>query len=165
MTTRTVFWRSALVAAALAFAVGGCAVEVDPDGDDGGDDGGDPTAQTITIRVTNSASVTLDPEIYISATPVSAEELFTDANKFTAFGVGTLGLLGGNDSDTFEVDCAAARVIGTKGGRFGDDLNNPQGAGQQVILTQDLSIFCGGTLRLTYSGSGSTFNTNFTVSR
>lgn len=165
MITRMGFWRSILSLAGIAIVLGGCVVEVGPPDDDGDDGGGDPTAQTITIRVTNSASVTLDPEIYISATPVSAEELFTDANKFTAFGVGTLGLLGGNDSDTFEVDCASARVIGTKGGRFGDDLNDPQGTGQQVILTQDLSIFCGGQLRLTYSGSGSTFNTNFTVSR
>lgn len=162
MTTRMFFLRSVLAAAALALAIGGCVVEVDPGGDDGG---GDPTEQTITLRVTNSSNVTLDPEIYISATPVSADELFTDANKLTRFGVGTLGLLGGNDSDTFTVDCAAARVIGTKGGRFGDDLTNPQGSGQQVILTQDLSIFCGGTLRLTYSGSGTSFNTNFTVSR
>jgi hypothetical protein len=164
MTAR-MFLRTSSLAATLALLLGGCVVEIGPGGGGNGNDNGDSTEQTITIRVTNSSNVTLDPEIYLSATPVGADELFTDANKFTRFGVGTLGLIGGNDSDTFTVDCAAARVIGTKGGRFGDDLTNPQGSGQQVILTQDLSIFCGGTLKLTYSGSGNNFNTNFTVSR
>jgi len=68
--------------------------------------------------------------------PSIADGLFVDGNKFTAFGVGTLGLLAPSSSDTFEIDCSNARVIGTKGGRFGDNLNQPDGVGQQVVLTQ-----------------------------
>ena len=113
----------------------------------------------------NTTNVTLDPEIHASATAVNADGLFVAGNKFTAFGVGTLGLLGPDTSDTFEIDCANARVIGTKGGVFGDNLTQPDGVGQQVLLTQDLSVYCGGLLTLTYSRSGSGFRTDFTVIR
>lgn len=150
-------WIGALAA---ALALGGCVIDIQPD-----PGGGGGSSQVITIRVINSSNVTLDPQIYVSATPVSTDELFADGNKFTRFGVGTLGLIGGADTDTFTIDCSAARVIGTRGGSFGDDLTNPQGSGQQIVLTQELSIFCEGTLTLTYSGAGSNFNTNFTVSR
>ncbi|GMU80231.1 MAG: hypothetical protein IT450_12410 [Phycisphaerales bacterium] len=143
---------------------GGCVVTIEPDGNNN-DNGGTPGATTIRVRVINSTNVTLDPEVYASATAVNADGLFVDGNKYTAFGVGTLGLLGPQTSDTFEIDCANARVIGTKGGKFGDNLNQPDGVGQQVVLTQDLSIFCGGTLTLTYSRSGSGFRTDFTVVR
>lgn len=144
-----------------ALALAGCVVEVTPDPNDNNNGSG----QVITVRVINTSNVTLDPQIYISGTPVSSDELFADANKFTRFGVGTLGLIGGADSDTFTVDCSSARLIGTKGGAFGDDLTNPQGFGQQIVLTQELSIFCEGTLTLTFGGAGSTFTSNFTVAR
>jgi len=145
---------------------GGCVVTIDPvnggDGDNNGGNGGS-TDTTITIRIINATNVTLDPEIYVSAEPVNLEDLFRTGNKYTAFGVGTLGLLGGGDTDQFTVQCANARVIGTKGGKFGDDLNNPDGTGRQIVLTQDLSVFCGGRVTLTYSRSGDGFNTTYDV--
>lgn len=144
-----------------AAALAGCVVEVTPDPDDGGDG----SSLVLTVRIVNTSNVTLDPQIYISATPVSSDELFADANRFTRFGVGTLGLIGGADSDTFTIECSSARVIGTKGGAFGDDLTAPQGFGQQIVLTQELSVFCEGTLTLTFNGAGSTFTTNYTVAR
>lgn len=151
------------MAAVLFLAPAGCLVSVEPDGNQ--NDNGAGTATTIHVRIINATNVTLDPEVYASATPVDAAGLFLDGNKYTAFGVGTLGLLGPNASDSFDIDCANARVIGTKGGKFGDDLNQPDGVGQQVILTQDLSVFCGGTLTLTYSRSGGAFATNFSAER
>jgi hypothetical protein len=47
------------------------------------------------------------------------------------------------------------------GGSFGDDLNNPEGTGRQIVLTQELSFFCEGRITFRYSGSGGTFNTSF----
>lgn len=151
-------WGTGLIGAAL---LSGCVVEFTPDPDDGGSGG----ETKITIRVVNASSVIVDPEIFLSATPVAADQLFVDGNKFTQFGFATLGLIDGGETDSFEVDCSVARVIGTKGGRFGDDLNNPIGSGQQIVLTQELSVFCGGTLTLTFAGGGSTFTTNYSVAR
>lgn len=146
---------------------GGCVVTVDSIDDangDGGEGGGDATDQ-ITVRVINTSNVTLDPEIYVSAEPVSIEELFQRANKFRRYGVGTQGILADHDSDTFALACSDVRIIGTKGGTFGDDLDNPDGTGQQIILTQEYSVFCGGTVTFTYSGSGGEFTTEYNVQR
>jgi hypothetical protein len=147
---------------------GGCVITVDPtDGvnGDGGDDGGNGAVQHITVRVINTSNTTLDPEIYVSAEPVSISELFRSANKYTRYGVGTQGILADHDSDTFTLDCSEARVLGTKGGKFGDDLNDPDGTGQQIVLTQDLSIFCGGTVTFTYSRTISGYTTTYIVER
>ncbi len=157
-------WMTRLALAALLAGVSGCVVELSND-DDGGDGGGggDSGGETLRIVLVNESGVTLDPQLFLSASPVSTEELFADGNKFTRFGVGTLGLLGADSSDEFEVSCADARVIGTRGGTFGNDLNNPDGAGRQIVLTQDLSVFCGGTVVFTFSASGDTFSTTFDV--
>jgi hypothetical protein len=149
-----------LVMTAAPLLMAGCAIEIDDGGGDG-DGGGD--SGVITITVVNQTNTTLDPEIYISATPVGIDELFGGANKFTLYGVGTLGLLGPNASDTFTISCEQARVIGTNGGRFGDNLNSPDGMGRQIVLTQDLSVFCGGALTFVYSRAGSGFDTTFAV--
>ena len=118
------------------------------------------------MTVINQSGVTLDPEIYKSATPVGVAELFADGNKFTAFGVGTIGLLGPGGSDSFELTCEEARVIGTKGGKFGDNQNAPDGNGQPIVLAQDLSVFCDGALTITYSRRlNGGFETNHTVTR
>lgn len=142
--------------------LGGCIIQVSDNQNDN-NNGGPPPAQKITVRIVNDSNTTLDAEIYISATPATVDELFAAGNKFTAFGVGTLGLLGADSSATIEIDCANIRVIGTKGGRFGDNLNNPQGTGRQIVLTQDLNLFCGGSVTFTYDGSGSNFTTTFDV--
>lgn len=131
--------------------------------DDNGGSGEPNTPTTIRVRIVNQSGVTLDPEFYASGAAVGLDELFQPGNKFTRFGVGTLGILGRLSSDEFVIDCSAARVIGTRGGRFGDDLNDPIGTGRQIVLTQELNVFCGGRLTLTYSRSGDTFTTTFDV--
>lgn len=164
-------WRAWVSTACLGTAVmlltgAGCIITIEPDAGSGGggSDTGDGGAQTITIRVVNATSTGLDPQIYISSEPVTADELFVDGNKFTSFGFLKLGALDGFSSDEFEVNCADARLLGTRGGAFGDDpLNNPDGNGTQIVLSQDVSVFCGGTVVFTYSRSGDGFATSFQV--
>lgn len=148
------------VLATLLGLVAGCVVTVEPDPDDG--DGG-PNEGEILVRLVNATNVTLDPEIYFTDQAVSADQLFDASNKFTAFGVGTLGLLGDFDQAQFSVACSDARLIGTSGGLFGNNLNAPDGSGRAIVLTQELNIFCGGTLTLTYSRAGDGFTTTFDV--
>jgi hypothetical protein len=167
MSTRRASLRIGTLLGLAALLAAGCAIPADLiSGVIGGrHDNGNNAATQITITVVNTTDVTLDPEIYISAEPVSADELFQPANKYEAFGVGTLGILADVDSDTFTLDCAQARVIGTQGGKFGDDLHNPEGAGQPIVLTQDLSVFCGGSVTFTYSRTADGFTTSYAVER
>jgi len=169
MSPRRVSWRFLLLTGPIALLLAGCMLTLTPS--DGGADNGDgdgtggDTTDTLTVRVVNLTNVSLDPEIYVSAEPVSVDELFQPANKYTAFGVGTTGILADRDSDTFALDCSQARLIGTRGGRFGDDLNNPEGTGQQVVLTQELSVFCEGSVTFTYARAGDGFTTAYIVTR
>ena len=146
---------------------GGCVVTIDPNDGGGRGGGGAPPGPDpiITIRVVNATNTTLDPQIFIAAGPVSIAELFDPGRKVTNFGVGTLGLLGPLGSDTITPTCASAVVIGTQGGAFGDDLNNPEGNGRQIVLTQDVNVSCGDTITFTFQRSGTGFDTDFRVSR
>jgi len=158
----------AQAAACAILLILGCTVILEPiDGRDGGDGAG-TQPQTITIRIVNATDNTLDPEIFLSDQPVSADELFTDAHKYTLFGVGRFGLLGGRDADRFEIDCTQARMIGARGkfggGDDGNDLTNPTSSDRRIVLTQDLSVFCGGRVTFTYSRSADGFTTSFDVS-
>lgn len=160
-------WRALMsgmfICSALLLLPGaGCIITIEPD--PGGGGGGDPVPQTITIRIVNSSSTGLDPEFYASSEPVSGAELFNDGNKVTNFGFLNLGVLDRLSSDQFEVLCSDARVLGTRGGAFGEDpLNNPEGSGTQIVLSQDVSVFCGGTVVFTYGRSGGRFTTSFAV--
>jgi len=147
---------------------GGCAISFNPDPNDTVDpnDTGGPAPDEITIRVVNASANTLDPQIYIAGQPVTAAELFASSNKFTEYGVGRLGLIAGNDSDSFTISCADARVVGTTGGSFGggddgNDLTEPAGTGRQLVLTQELVFYCGDQITFTYSRSGDGFTTTF----
>ncbi|MBU0641303.1 MAG: hypothetical protein KKB50_20790 [Planctomycetes bacterium] len=163
-TSKTLGTLAVLVAACFLVGGGACVVSVDPAGNGGG--GGTGSNYTTTVNVThggaddnavkiivvNSTGETLDPEIYVSTEAViDTAELFTDARKYTSFGVGNRGLLGDFDTDSFTLECATARVIGTQGGLFGDDLENPDGVGQQRILVLDSSYTCGDTITFTFS--------------
>jgi len=151
----------AAIAALLVFSTGGgCVISVEPDPNNGGGGGGD---DKITIRLVNATNVTLDPQVFFSSEAVSTDGLFQAGNKFTAFGVGTLGLIADSDSVSFEIDCTAARVLGTLGGSFGNNLNAPDGQGRQLVLTQELNVFCGDRVTFTYLRSGDGFTTNFDV--
>jgi len=160
-----------LVALAILLP-GGCVVTVDPidggDGGDGGTGGGDGASQQITIRIVNATANTLDPEIFLSSEPVDTVGLFQLNNKYTLFGVGRLGLIAGYDSESFTIDCAQARLVGTLAGSFGggadkNDLTSPAGSGTQLVLTQDLVFFCGNRITFTYGHSGGGFNTTLDI--
>jgi hypothetical protein len=139
--------------------LGGCIVTVEPDGPGGG-----PRGTTITIRVVNSTTTTIDPDIYIATEAATVEQLFVPQRKYTAFGVGKLGVLAPASSDEFTLPCDRVAVLGTLGGKFGDDLTMPDGTGRQIVLTRDLNLFCNGRVTFTYSGSRGAYTTSFTVS-
>ncbi|MFQ5805672.1 MAG: hypothetical protein ACE5I3_04395 [Phycisphaerae bacterium] len=147
---------------------GGCVITVDPiDGGNGGDNG-DGTTEQITVRVVNATGHTLDPEIYVASEPVDLDHLFTRSRKFTQFGVGRLGLIAANDTDSFTIDCAQARMVGTLGGSFGggsdrNDLTDPAGSGTQLVLTQDLVFYCGNRITFMYRRSGDGFLTTLDI--
>ena len=180
MLTRRFLLQAACLVSLVALASAGCPRNFDSlfdsifDSLDDGNGNGDPNgnggtaADQITIHIVNATSNTLDPQIYISAEAVSVDDLFTASHKYTTFGVGRLGLLAGDDSDEFTIDCAAARVIGTLGGSFGggsdgNDLNDPAGSGLRRVLTQELVFFCGDRITFTYRRAGGEFTTTFDV--
>ncbi len=165
MDLRRLIGFTGLAAMLTLCSAGACVVTIDPPpNDDDGGNGGGGTSR-ITIRLVNTTNTTLDPEFYIAAEPVSVDQLFDASRKFTSFGVGTIGLLADRDSAEFTLECSATRVLGSKGGRFGNNLNSPDGVSQQVVLTQDVNVFCGDTVTLTFGRSGSTFTTSLSVTR
>lgn len=168
ITLRRATW-AVVAGIATALAMGGCVIEFDPinDGGGGGDGGnGGVGDTTILIRVVNGTGATLDPEIYLTGAAVTdPEQLFTDERKFTVYGVGNRGLLGDFDTDSFTLECGEARVVGTKGGLFGDDLESPDGVGNRRILGQDTGFSCGDTITFTFTRSGDTFTTTVSVTR
>ncbi|MCA9242553.1 MAG: hypothetical protein KDA32_01260 [Phycisphaerales bacterium] len=155
--------RMGLVALALPLMMGGCTITFDPNPNDGNNNPNDPDPGTVTIRVLNRTNTTLDPEIYVAGSAVTVSQLFSSSRKYTEFGVGTLGLLGPFGSDSFTLTCAEARVLGTKGGAFGDNLNNPDGTGRQIVLTQELVFDCGAVITFSFERSGGGFTTTFEV--
>ncbi|RMF74793.1 MAG: hypothetical protein D6744_14145 [Planctomycetota bacterium] len=142
----------------------GCVVTIDPI-DDGGDGGGDPGSQdgTVTIRVVNNTTTGLDPEIYLADGPVSESELFDDSRKFVEFGVFGLGVIDALSSDSITVTCEQARMVGTKGGTFGETVQDPQGTGTKRVLAQELQFNCGDRITFIYSRAGDGFETTFEV--
>ncbi len=140
----------------------GCTVTVDPNPNNGGG-GANPDPDTVTIRVFNRTNTTLDPEIHVATAPVTITQLFFNSRKYTDFGVGTLGLLGPRGSDSFALPCSQVRVLGTEGGAFGDDLNNPDGRGRQIVLTQELVFDCGSVITFSFERDGDGFTTAFEV--
>ncbi len=166
MRSRSFLIRIGLMVALLVILpAGGCTVTIEPDGNGGGGGNGDGTPTVITVHLINNTATTLDPEIYLAPEWISVEDLFNADRKYTAFGVGTLGLLAEHGEDTFELPCNQVGMLATKGGRFGDNLNAPDGTGREVILWQNASFYCGDSITITYSGSGHTFDTQYTVRR
>ena len=131
---------------------GGCTITVDPNNQG--------TEGKVTIRIINATSLDLDPQLYMAGQVLSRTQLFTDAHKYTDFGVFDQGLLGPFGQETFTVDCADARVVGTAGGRFDNDSNTEE-SDRQIILTQETVFLCGDVITFTYSRSGSGFTVDF----
>ncbi len=162
MFTRRLERRLATLGLVTPLAVAGCVITISGNGNDNGDDNPPPTA-VFTIRLYNQSDTTLDPQFYFSADATTVDQLFVSENKFTSFGVGTLGVLERGDSDEFTVECSAAHLLGTAGGAFGDDVNNPTGNGRLIVLTQDLSVFCGDVVSFVFDGSDGAYTTTYTV--
>lgn len=150
--------RSAVVAGGASL-LGGCTISPATNGNDNGPPP-PPPVTTFAVTIRNLTATTIDPDIHISAAATTdPAALFVPANKYTRFGVGTRGLLAPGDVADFELDCAAAMAIGTPGGFFGDDLDNPDGQGQQRILTQATVFSCGDTVTFIFSRQGDAFET------
>ncbi len=122
---------------------------------------------TVTIRVKNTTFVLgVAPQVY--ATPDAVvdpnADLFVGANRlFQTINFGS-GILPHGYTESVELDCADARVIGTLGGRFYKQDGTVVGDGQTVILTQGLQFNCGDTLTFTYKGhSAETIDTDYRV--
>jgi len=164
MPVRRVRVLALTLAACCAFLPGGCVVTVNPIDGGGNGDGGDGDQTTVvTIRIVNATNKGLDPEIYISAEPVERDQLFVAGNKYTDFGVYGLGVIEPFGSDSFTVDCAAARVVGTTGGSFGDKVAEPEGTGTERILAQEAQFDCGDRITFTYRREGDGFSTSVAV--
>src|ERR1041384_2707505 len=107
-------WRSAKsILLGGACLLNGAIIRVTSDGNGGGtgDANQPPTPPpTIKIKVENDSHVSLDPQIYISDQFAALDQLFVPANKYTAYGVGTIGILADDDSASFTVECAGARI-------------------------------------------------------
>ncbi|MBK8913942.1 MAG: hypothetical protein IPM64_04935 [Phycisphaerales bacterium] len=157
-----------LITAAAAALLVGCTINLpDPNGNgnaNGNSNSGGNT--TIRVRVVNTTNATLDPDVYVTGEAVTdPAQLFSADRKFTRYGVGTLGILGPGNSDEFTLECSATRVVGTGGGRFGNDLQNPDGVGNQRIMAQDVFFVCGDVIVLTYRRNGNEFTTTVSVTR
>jgi len=131
--------------AAISLALSGCVVDI------GNGNGNSNSSGTIRVRVINNTTFDLDPQLYTSATTATEAELFADANKFTAIGVASRGLVGALSQDTVEISCADARVLGTLGGDFLKDDGSSAGNGTKRVLSQGLSVECGDRITLTYT--------------
>lgn len=137
------------------FLHGGCSVTLDP-GDNGGTEG------KVTIRIVNSTAADLDPQIYISSQVLSRDDFFKSANKYTNYGVFDQGLLGPYGQETFTIDCADAREVGTAGGRFNDG-ENTVGSDRNYILTQENVFFCDGVITFTYSRTNDGYTVRYVL--
>lgn len=131
--TRAVIFLTAIV----WLPMGGCVITVDPINNP------PATPTTITVRIVNNTTKALDPQIYIAAADVGADNLFQAQYKRTNFGVGNLGTLLPGTSATFSVQCGQLGLVGTQGGIFGDDLNNPLDQGDKIVLQENVSVQCG----------------------
>jgi len=141
---------------AAMIPLGGCIFAFRDFDDDGSD--GEPNSGKILVRMINaSLSFGVDPELYATGQAVTNlnTDLFVDANKKGGFGDYGTGLLDPGQDAQIEIDCGAARVVGTRGGRF---LKRSTGevvaTGQQRVVSQELQFDCGDVITITYEGKG-----------
>jgi hypothetical protein len=143
----------ALALMALAVILpGGCNITID--------DGIHGTDGMVTIRVINDTALDLDAQIYIASQVLPRNDLFKQSHKYTAFGVFDEGLLGPYGQETFTVDCADARAVGTTGGKFDNDSNTEE-SNREIILTQETVFLCGDVITFTYSRTNEGFTVDF----
>ncbi len=156
----------ALVALVPLLAAAPCTVEIVPsDGGngDGNGDGGPPPSTAITVRIINNTDRPLNPQIYVGPVAEGEDHLFDSANRQMHFGVGMLGTLSAGDEGSFTITCGDPVFIGTKGGIFGDDLTDPIGRGQQIVLEEDVNVRCGEIVTFMFTNDGNTLIVGFGV--
>ncbi|MBK9120940.1 MAG: hypothetical protein IPM18_15270 [Phycisphaerales bacterium] len=115
-----------------------------------GDTDPPPPPPPVNLILVNSTAFPLDPEVFSAAATIGPGGLFNAANKLTEFGVGLRGVLLANTTAEIAVDCGSV-LIGTVGGAYGNDLNDPDGTGQPYILQQGVNFACGDTIVLTFT--------------
>ncbi|MBN1342467.1 MAG: hypothetical protein JXQ73_07290 [Phycisphaerae bacterium] len=130
--------------------------------------GGTSDPNKVTVWLVNaSAKLAVEPLLYATGEAVvdPATELFIGANKVGGIGFAGTGLIPSGQSEKVELDCTAARVIGTPGARFADaDSGTTAGTGEQKILSQSLLFNCGATVTFTFQGqTGGSFETRFDI--
>ncbi len=132
--------------------IGGCSIHVGRK-DDSEQEAPPPG---ILIKMVNDTEFALDPQLYVGPVSEGLSELFRSANLQTDFGVGGRGLLAANSDAALTVPCDPAVFIATQGGAVGDDLDNPIGQGQEIVLEQDQNVYCGQMITFTFTASGVT---------
>jgi hypothetical protein len=157
----------ALVALVPLLAAGPCTVEIVPsDGNGGGGNNGGntpPPSTAITVRIINNTDRPLNPQVFVGPVAGGADHLFDNANHQTRFGVGNTGYLTAGDEGTFTITCGDPVYIGTKGGVFGDDLTDPVGRGQQIVLQEDVNVRCGEIVTFMFNNTGNTLIVGYGV--
>ncbi len=157
--------RSLLLLAALTplLAAAPCSIEIAPsDGGNGGDNTPPPTTM-ITVRIVNNTDRPLNPQVYVAPVAAGADHIFDAANRRTHFGVGSTGVLAAGTEGSFTITCGDPVFIATKGGIFGDDLTDPVGRGQQIVLEEDVNVRCGEIVTFMFTNDGNTLIGGFGV--
>ncbi|MCK4341532.1 MAG: hypothetical protein KAY37_07415 [Phycisphaerae bacterium] len=147
-----------IVAVAALLVAGGCVLRVVPAEDDG-----TSSASAIKIKIVNATSKPLDPQIYVGSPEGGVEGLFVPENKRTNFGVGSLGVMLPQSETSFSVMCGELGLFGTQGGIFGQNLENPDGSGRQVVLQENINVQCGDLVTFAFSAQGNTLVTTYAV--
>lgn len=118
--------------------MGGCVITITPEPTP------PSTPTTITVRIVNSTTKPLDPQIYIAPVDVGVENMFQPVYKRTNFGFGGLGVLQPLTSESFTVTCGQLGLVGTDGGIAGDNLADPAvPKGQRFVLQEGVGVQCG----------------------
>ena len=142
---------------AAGLLVAGCVITVEPI------DTQPSTPTTITIRIVNNTNKALDPQIYVAPREVGAANIFQPQYLKTDFGLGNRGILAPRSDAVFTITCADQGLVGTQGGIYGDDLNNPIDQGRQVVLESGVSMQCGDYVQFRFDALLSELITTYSV--
>ncbi|MHC4442081.1 MAG: hypothetical protein ACYTA5_05750, partial [Planctomycetota bacterium] len=125
-------------------------------------------ANSVRIRFLNQSTQALDVQFYATASDLTNPAdvntvLFASGNQVTAdIGFAGTGLIPAGKSDEITLDCAAARTLGTLGGRFVNENTGEQvGTGQQRAFSIDLQYSCGDTLSIIYQATSNGYQTTW----
>ncbi len=136
-----------------------CAVRVPADGGTDEPVEPPPPPSTVVMRFANGSSAyAVDVQFYASATPVTnpATELFVPEKRIVGnLGFAGTGLIPANQSDTTELACSNATVVGTLGGRFIDQDSGQEVAhGEQRLYRIGEGYSCGDTITFRFQPNG-----------